>query len=235
MDENTNRLSRWLGKQWRLLALVAVIAALAAWYNHYIQKEMDQTRAATAERLREPEIRIPPTEAETCKLEIADRQTEYEAKRLAGDHWGAANLLRRCAQITKDPKALEQVRQAEADDRWVTLQDKSKSAGERLQAFHALVQLDLPRAESAVSLRKTLEARVKKEMAAEQRVEAARRKREGVSIGMTKEDVIASSWGRPERINRTATTYGTREQWVYGVGNYLYFEGDRITAVQTGR
>lgn len=60
----------------------------------------------------------------------------------------------------------------------------------------------------------------------------ARRRKEGVSIGMSQDEVLMSSWGRPERVNRTTTSRGTREQWVYGGSNYLYFENGRLTAIQ---
>lgn len=56
-------------------------------------------------------------------------------------------------------------------------------------------------------------------------------KREGVSIGMTKEEVLRSSWGKPREINQTHTGHGTTEQWVYG-GGYLYFRNGRLNAVQ---
>jgi hypothetical protein len=57
-------------------------------------------------------------------------------------------------------------------------------------------------------------------------------KRHGASIGMSKDEAIASSWGRPESVNRTTNAYGTREQWVYGGGNYLYFENGVLTSIQ---
>jgi hypothetical protein len=57
-------------------------------------------------------------------------------------------------------------------------------------------------------------------------------KRPGASIGMSKDEAIASSWGRPESVNRTTNAYGTREQWVYGGGNYLYFENGVLTSIQ---
>ena len=41
------------------------------------------------------------------------------------------------------------------------------------------------------------------------------------------------SWGEPESINTTSTLAGTSEQWVYGVGTYLYVEGGVVTGVQT--
>jgi len=62
--------------------------------------------------------------------------------------------------------------------------------------------------------------------------------------GMTDEQA-AIAWGRPTKINRTITTHGVREQWVYsGDGSiardlyrrtrtcYLYFENGILTAIQ---
>lgn len=57
-------------------------------------------------------------------------------------------------------------------------------------------------------------------------------KREGVRVGMSKEQVLGSSWGKPNSVNKTTSIHGTREQWVYGGNNYLYFEGDTLTTVQ---
>ncbi len=67
------------------------------------------------------------------------------------------------------------------------------------------------------------------------RAAKAQKKKEGVRVGMSKQDVIESSWGRPEKVNATTTAAGTREQWVYGGGNYLYFNGDTLVTIQTGR
>lgn len=52
-------------------------------------------------------------------------------------------------------------------------------------------------------------------------------------IGMTKEQVVKrTNWGTPNDINRTITAGGTREQWVYGIGRYLYFSNGILTAIQ---
>lgn len=59
----------------------------------------------------------------------------------------------------------------------------------------------------------------------------AEKKRQGVRIGMSEQDVLDSSWGRPEKVNRTTTQRGVREQWVYH-GNYLYFEDGVLTTIQ---
>lgn len=65
---------------------------------------------------------------------------------------------------------------------------------------------------------------------AEQERKAARKK-EGVTIGMSQQEVVESNWGRPRKINRTTRASGTSEQWVYD-GGYLYFENGILTAIQ---
>lgn len=49
-------------------------------------------------------------------------------------------------------------------------------------------------------------------------------------IGMTKAQVLASRWGKPNKINRASTALGAREQWIYGNG-YLYFEKGVLVAI----
>lgn len=51
-------------------------------------------------------------------------------------------------------------------------------------------------------------------------------------IGMTKEEVRNSTWGSPNKINKTTTSYGTREQWVYSSNRYLYFDNGILSAIQ---
>jgi hypothetical protein len=52
-----------------------------------------------------------------------------------------------------------------------------------------------------------------------------------VKIGWTKSMCI-TSWGKPYDINRTTTTYGSHEQYVYSLKKYLYFENGILTAIQ---
>jgi len=63
--------------------------------------------------------------------------------------------------------------------------------------------------------------------------ELTRLKSEGASIGMSQEEVLQSMWGRPEKINRSVYRSGTREDWAYGIGNHLYFDDGRLSAIQT--
>ena len=54
----------------------------------------------------------------------------------------------------------------------------------------------------------------------------------GVVIGMTKEQVLKSSWEKPQKVNTTVTAFGTREQWVYPGYQYLYFQDDILVTIQ---
>jgi len=71
----------------------------------------------------------------------------------------------------------------------------------------------------------------KKDTERRQKADARQRRREGVVIGMSQKDVIASSWGKPRKINTTTRASGVREQWVYG-GGYLYFQDGVLTSIQ---
>ncbi|WP_219834778.1 hypothetical protein [Paenibacillus sp. R14(2021)] len=51
-------------------------------------------------------------------------------------------------------------------------------------------------------------------------------------IGMTKDQVEKSRWGKPEDVNTTITKYGVHEQWVYYRDKYIYFEDGIVTSIQ---
>ncbi|MBK8006737.1 MAG: hypothetical protein IPK12_23395 [Gemmatimonadetes bacterium] len=57
--------------------------------------------------------------------------------------------------------------------------------------------------------------------------------RGAVQIGMTP-DMVREAWGEPGRVNTTVTAAGERIQWVYA-SDYVYFEGGRVTTIQTSR
>lgn len=68
-----------------------------------------------------------------------------------------------------------------------------------------------------------------------EKVEAAIGNRE-VIVGMTADEVI-QSWGSPDKINKTVTSSGLDEQWIYrrkGVGNdqYVYLENGVVRTIQ---
>lgn len=99
----------------------------------------------------------------------------------------------------------------------------------------AKVRIETLEAKAAELVEKQKAALATRRAAEDARIaeEEVRRKKPGVKIGMSKKQVIEkTSWGEPERINRTTTTHGEREQWVYDGGSYLYFTNGKLTAVQ---
>lgn len=55
-----------------------------------------------------------------------------------------------------------------------------------------------------------------------------------IQIGMS-EAALVCSWGRPDRINTSTGSWGTKKQWVYGTGQYVYTSNGRITSWQQSR
>ena len=197
--------------------------------------QREEVRQAQESALREKE----------CRSGLEGALNHYQS--LFRDRPGdAANHIKDCAEILKDPELLEKLRAAELRSYDIRINDKSNSAESRLlliemlekkypevgqkyrsqsDAFHA--ELERQRKDEALRA----EQERKKEQLEELRVKRERKSR-GVTLGMTKDEVLASSWGRPLRINRTTSAYGTYEQWVYRSGNYLYFENGTLTTIQ---
>jgi len=58
-------------------------------------------------------------------------------------------------------------------------------------------------------------------------------KKPPVKIGMSAATVREkTSWGAPKSVNRTTTSQGVMEQWVYEGGEYLYFRNGKLYAIQ---
>lgn len=152
----------------------------------------------------------PPTAAEIEQTKQRERAEAAEAKRMCVDE--VALLVKQASDELKSGKAEAARRTMEACDG--KLQDP---------VALALVEKIKPLADKAEA----------KRVAADVAAEKARRKREGVSLGMSMQDVLDSSWGKPERVNRTTNAYGTDEQWVYsGSRGYLYFKNGALTSIQ---
>lgn len=50
-------------------------------------------------------------------------------------------------------------------------------------------------------------------------------------IGMTADEVKKSSWGKPQKINKSTYEWGTTEQWVYSNNRYVYFKNGKVTSI----
>ncbi len=76
----------------------------------------------------------------------------------------------------------------------------------------------------------------KAEMAAKISAAAAKEREAAIAakqvlVGM-KRDEVERAWGKPEKINRTSSGAGVREQWVYETGFYVYFGNETVTSVE---
>jgi len=134
----------------------------------------------------------------------------------------------------------------------IDVHDRNLSAHKRLQALNLIATKDSAlfqtqnlgalrpslekqdekdRAEEAARIAK-LNAEAKRQAQIDAKRIAALKKSQGVRLGMSREDALASSWGKPERINTSTGRWGTHEQWVYsGHHNYLYFEDGVLTSI----
>ena len=76
--------------------------------------------------------------------------------------------------------------------------------------------------------------KLREEYLAKSRADSVAREQVGAPrVGMTAADVRGGTWGEPEKINKTTTGRGVREQWVYRrMGRYVYLENDIVVAIQ---
>jgi hypothetical protein len=177
-----------------------------------------------------PAIDVQAVARANCERDRAELVRKFEEQVRQKQHNAAVATLRNCATRLQDEALQAKVRQADIASYMEVINNPKALPFDRATSMQQLAR-DYP------ELGKPYEARAKQlfEQAERQAAAAgkAQRKREGVAIGMTAEDVLASSWGRHERVNRTITASGEREQWVYPGFNYLYIVNGRVAAIQT--
>jgi len=176
-----------------------------------------------------------PAATKMCRDEVAARKIDYARLMEAGKSWNAARAFRDCEKTLNDPELKALVAAAEQRYYIQIATDQKESHGARLHALEMLTRDYPAEAKAYDKLYTQLKMRDDQAQKATQKkaaaMDAARRRREGVSIGMTQQEVIQSSWGRPRSVNRTTYSFGTHEQWVYD-GGYLYFKDGVLTAIQ---
>ena len=178
-----------------------------------------------------------PTVDLTAECQI--KRNEYEQQILRKEFWNASFTMKRCGTELNNPEYLKIADAAEVKARISDINDKTKSLENRINQIEVLEKFFPIDAKefsalklSLIALKAKEEAAVAKAQADASKVLKAKKKTEGVSIGMTKEDVLGSSWGRPESVNKTTNAYGVREQWVYGSRSYLYFRDGILESIQ---
>jgi hypothetical protein len=227
------RIGNFLGRlpNWVKVTAALAVAAWLLWPSGTTQVARDQSAATTAAasakvaREAEEKERI----RSDCQDSLERRRAEYKSLMKSSNYWEASLTLRSCAEALQIVDLKQLVKDAEIKSYLADLSDPSKSSGNRSLAFQRLSAdyPDVAEKNERFAKQKIAEAERK-----EQEAERKQKRSQGVRLGMSKEDVLASSWGRPEKINTTTNVYGTREQWVYGGRNYLYFENGVLTSIQ---
>lgn len=203
-------------RQQALIAVAAPLLVLLASCGSEDSNKAGQTAAVTACKAQTPPWRA------TAKKAMEEGQFQY-ATAIAGN----------CAEIMGDQEMVQLL--ADATIKWHVADVKNTSlpAAHRLSTLADLERLSADAAKQfPPTLRQQLARQVKQDAEAQERAARSERKRRGVSLGMTPDEVLQSAWGKPERVNRTTTAHGVSEQWVYGGRNYLYFDNGKLSAIQ---
>lgn len=174
---------------------------------------------------------------ETLKQSLPADAAAADAKIRMGALDEAESLLAKYAELKDSPlpqlrSSISAARKARRDEATLADAQKYLEEGNAEAAASAIAPLLLDKHPGAQSLYAKIEPAVARERAKAAAAERARLKSQGVRIGMTADQVLVSSWGRPERVNTTTTARGSREQWVYRGSNFLYFENGILTAIQ---
>jgi hypothetical protein len=213
-----------------LFALIAMAIATLALCSGPSVPPPDS--AATTELLRAAQFQ---SRKSACSDRLPAMKAEY-LRQITGHHFQEARAaLDDCPAVLDDANlkamasgALRLAHAATAEDLKAPLED-------RLRAMEALRTMQAPEATHYARIEPVLRAKYDAAQALDRKrvaaAEAARRKKEGVRLGMLAEDAIASSWGKPRKINRSTYSFGVHEQWVYD-GGYLYFENGILTSIQ---
>lgn len=212
------------------LLFIAVITGAVWWFatepERRIRDEAARTEAAaqaSAERVKAARV----LQKEVCNAKRQDQLIDFK-RMLTTDPRAAADIIRPCALALDDAELLSSVKTAEVAWYEKAINRSDASLVEKIASIDEFAKRHLVEAKQYERSRARLDAQVKKEETQrerqEQQRELASRKSKGVVIGMTEKEVLQSSWGRPESINRTTNSFRVSEQWVYGGRNYLYFQ-----------
>lgn len=181
--------------------------------------------AAEAQRAQAEAARM----KQECAATIDTKKREYAALMKERKYWDAALAIRNCSDALGTPDLAKLVRESEVASHLADINNPKLPPRSRANAMQLLAR-DYPDVGAKYSAQ--ADKLIAEADRRDQEEERKRKRSQGVSIGMTKEDVLASSWGRPESINTTTNARGTREQWVYGGRNYLYFENGILVTIQ---
>lgn len=195
--------------KWVALAVAVLIgfAIFISWSKRKVEAERVVVQMAKEHAELEKE------RVKTLESQKTDRKYQEALAPTCGA--GFAALSKQANKLALDKKtdaALELVRQC-AD-----YKELSQNSRDFIFALSNSADNELAKKEYAQALRNVA-------------LDKAERKKSGVRIGMTQDEVLGSSWGKPRKINRTSGVNYENEQWVYG-GGYLYFQNGILTTIQ---
>lgn len=198
--------------------MIYMVVAVVAFMAFFIMSERQRPASVRAETPAAPSTKT--NESSTAELYAkADASIAKATK-------SADNLLEKLDQFKKDECTVRVSKYMKGAEEWL-------KSGETYKAFNLLNSckglLEDPK---AIALYNRLDLLIPDKEAAKAKSERMAKKKEGVAVGMTKQDALDSIWGKPQYVNTTTTSAGTREQWVYRNNNYLYFENGILTAIQ---
>lgn len=219
---------------------VVVVACIAVAVGYLVTRPLHDGRATTAADAAElSQLAASQAQAvasskaanaaDPCRSTIDAKRAEYQTLVAARKYWDASLTLRVCSETLNDPALRAMVADAEIRSHLATINDPKAPPRERAHAIEMLTR-DCP--ETGKPFAQLQTQLISKADSTERAQEAARRNSEGVSIGMTRQGAVASSWGRPEHVNKTTTASGTREPWIYGPRRSLCFDDGVLTGIQ---
>jgi hypothetical protein len=160
------------------------------------------------------------------------KRNEYDQQLARKEFWNASFAMKKCAQDLNNADYKQLADSAEVKARISDINDKTKNPTTRINQIEVLEKFFPNESKQFTTLKSTLIAENARSVASEAKAVKAKKRSEGVSIGMSRADVLASSWGKPQSVNTTTNAYGVREQWVYGDRNYLYFKDGVLESIQ---
>ena len=174
------------------------------------------------------------SEAKTaeCRANIDAKVADYHKLMANKQYWPAVLRIRFCAQRLDDPTLTALVAEGEILSYKQNIDNPELSDFDRLRAGESF-ERDYPdQAKNHQRSISSLRSRVEANQADNGRTSAWLRRNSTPPIGISKREAIDQYWGYPSDISKTTTSYGTREQWIYGDRRYLYFDNEVLTAVQ---
>jgi hypothetical protein len=169
-----------------------------------------------------------------CSASVSGQIADYDKLMRAREFGRASATIRECATVLDDTVLKGKLAAAEFEDRLAIARDRTALPEAREIAMTA-IERDYPehaRASKLGHLRVEIDKAMKVVRDRDTAAAAAVARSKPALIGMSREEVLASIWGKPDSVNRTTYSWGTHEQWVYGTGRYLYFRNGRLESIQ---